>query len=237
MTDWAPKRFWTSADVVEEEGGFGVALDGRRVRTPAKAGLIVPTRALAQAVAAEWDAQAEKVDPMSMPMTQAANSAIDKLGLQRIEVADMLADYGDADLLCYRADSPDALVDRQAMIWTPYLDWAAEVLGARLHERTGLMHVPQDAGALTQLRRQVHQLSDFELAAFHDLVALSGSLILAFAAIHDMQPPEDLWQVSRLDETWQEEQWGADDEAQQTAERKRTAFLRAYRFYRLTRSA
>lgn len=234
MSDWALKRFWDAASAIEEDGGYAIALDSRRVRTPAKARLIVPTRALADAIAAEWDAQDAKIDPNNMPVTQAANSAIDKLSVQRDEVVDMLADYGDADLLCYRADAPDALVARQAETWDPFLDWADQTLGARLISRTGIMHVAQDDAALSRLRNHVRALSDFELAAFHDLVTISGSLILAFAALHDLHDPDVLWQVSRLDETWQVEQWGADEDAQAVAARKQAAFLRAYRFYRLT---
>ena len=234
MSDWKPKRFWTSTAVVETEAGHTVELDGRRVRTPAKAALVLPTQAMAEAVATEWEAQDEEVDPTRMPFTRSANAAIDKVQHQHAEVADMLAAYGDSDLLCYRATYPDALQNRQAEAWDPALDWADESLGARLRPLAGVVHQPQDADALEVLRRQVHAMTAFQLAAFHDLVSLSGSLILGFAASQDWRKPNEIWRISRLDELWQIEQWGDDDEAQAVAETKETAFLHAKRFYDLS---
>ena len=129
MSEWKPKRFWTASAVVATDGGFTVELDGRRVRTPAKAALVLPTRAMAEAVAREWDAQEKEIDPATMPFTRSANAAIDKVQHQHAEVADMLSDYGDSDLLCYRATHPEALIERQRREWDPALDWAAETLG------------------------------------------------------------------------------------------------------------
>ena len=231
MSNWAQKRFWKEVSVAEAEGGFAVELDGRRVKTPAKAPLVVPTREMAEAIAAEWDAQTESVDPGSMPCTRSANAAIDKVTHQHSEVAAMLAEYGDSDLLCYRADTPVELTLRQANEWDPVLDWAADALGARLQPRTGVLHQPQDAGALEELSRQVHAMTPFQLAAFHDLVGISGSLVLGFAAAQGWRDAEEIWQLSRLDERWQEEQWGEDEEAQAAAEVKRQEFLHAKRFY------
>ncbi len=234
MSDWKPKRFWTSSAVVEVDGGHTVELDGRRVKTPAKAALVLPTQAMAQAVAAEWDAQEKEVDPTTMPFTRSANAAIDKVRHQHGEVADMLADYGDSDLLCYRATHPEALQNRQAEAWDPALDWAAEALGARLIPLAGVVHQPQAGEALQALRGHVHALSAFQLAAFHDLVSLSGSLILGFATALDWRSPDEIWRISRLDELWQIEQWGEDDEAQAVARTKEAAFLHAKRFYDLS---
>jgi chaperone required for assembly of F1-ATPase len=231
MGEWKQKRFWKEVTVAETGDGFAVELDGRRIKTPAKTTLAVPGRGMAEAIAAEWDAQVEEVDPTTMPFTRSANAAIDKVRIQHAEVADLLAAYGDSDLLCYRADSPESLVARQAEVWDPALDWAADVLGARLETRTGLMHAGQDADALAVLAARVHALNDFQLAAFHDLVSLSGSLVLGFAAALDWRPAEELWDMSRLDELWQEEQWGEDEEAVQTAAVKRKAFLHAKAFY------
>lgn len=227
MSNWTAKRFWTSATVGEAEGGFEVLLDGRPVRTPAKAPLVVPTRAMAAAIAAEWDAQAEKIDPETMPVTRSANAAIDKVTVQHSEVAEMLAAYGDSDLLCYRATDPAELVARQAAAWDPLLEWAASALGAPLAARTGVMHRPQPAEALVALGRRVHALDAFSLAAFHDLVSISGSLILAFAVANERLTPAEAWEISRIDETWQEELWGEDEEAVAAAARKRAAFLTA----------
>ncbi|MEX0370550.1 MAG: ATP12 family chaperone protein [Tateyamaria sp.] len=231
MSEWKQKRFWTEATAEETGDGWTVKLDGRAVKTPAKAALVMPTQRMADAVAAEWDAQDEVVNPLSMPFTRSANAAIDKVAQQQAEVADMLAAYGDADLLCYRADAPEGLVERQAATWNPYLDWAADTLGARLHPRTGLMHESQAPEALGALSRQVHAMSAFELAGFHDLVSLSGSLVLGFAAAQDMHPALTIWAASRLDEIWQEEQWGVDEEAQQVAKIKEASFLHAKAFF------
>lgn len=215
------RRFWTATDVVPENGGFAVKLDGRGVRTPAKSPLVLPTQSLAQAVAAEWDAQEDTVDPARMPFTRLANSAIDKVRTQKTEVAEMLSAYGDSDLLCYRADHPDELVERQAAAWDPMLDWADHVFGARLLPRQGVMHTPQSSEALDRLSREVHALDNFALAAFHDLVTMTGSLILGLSAAQKQSEPEKLWEISRIDEIWQEEQWGKDDEASETADRKK----------------
>lgn len=231
MSDWKQKRFWKEARAVAAEAGFAVELDGRRVKTPAKAALVVPSREMAEAIAAEWDAQIEGINPETMPFTRSANAAIDKVANQHAEVADMLADYGDSDLLCYRADAPQELVQRQEAEWGPALDWAEQTLGARLAPRTGLLHQPQEADALKRLRDGVHALSNFQLAAFHDLVSMSGSLVLGFAAAHNWRDPGEIWRISRVDESWQEEQWGVDDEAKAAAELKRVAFLHAKNFY------
>ncbi|AAV93835.1 hypothetical protein SPO0518 [Ruegeria pomeroyi DSS-3] len=231
MSDWKPKRFWKQAAVAETAEGYAVELDGRPVRTPAKAPLLLPTRALAEAIAAEWDAQESEVDPINMPFTRTANAAIDKVRIQQAEVADMLAAYGDSDLLCYRADSPAELVELQAQTWDPALDWAAETLGVRLRPVQGVMHQPQPASAIETLTRKVHALNPFQLAAFHDLVSLSGSLVLGFAAALNWRKADEIWQISRLDETWQEEQWGPDDEARALAAVKRAAFLHAKAAY------
>ena len=233
MSDWKAKRFWKAASIAPVDGGYTVLLDARPVRTPIKAELTLPSERLAQAIAAEWDAQDGEIDPLTMPYTRAANAALDKVTPQHAEVADMLAAYGDADLLCYRADTPAELVARQNAIWNPLLDWAERDLGARLAPRTGVIHAPQDPAQLAALRAQVHALDPFSMAAFHDLVTLSGSLVIGFAALRNHLPLPDLWAASRLDETWQEEQWGADDEATAHAQIKRRAFEDAHSFYQL----
>lgn len=235
MSDWQPKRFWTEAKVVTVDGGHAVHLDDRPVKTPAKAGLILPTRALAEAVAAEWDAQTEKVDPGTMPVTRGANAAIDKVRIQRDEVVAMLAEYGDSDLLCYRAPGPEGLIKRQAEAWDPLLDWAAETFNARLWVGEGVMHVSQKPEILARLTQEIDSFDEFALAAVHDLISLSGSLVLALAVTRERLTPTEAWEVSRVDEDWQIEQWGADDEASALAAVKRAAFFDAERFYQLTR--
>jgi chaperone required for assembly of F1-ATPase len=230
---WAAKRFWTAASAEPTEGGFTVRLDARPVRTPSKAPLILPTRALALAIAAEWDAQTATIDPRTMPLTRAANAAIDKVTPQFAEVADVIADYGGTDLLCYRAAAPVELIARQAAAWDPLLDWAATDLDARLLATTGIVHHAQSLVALAALSRHVHDLSPFGLMALSDLVALSGSLVIGLAAIRAARTPSDLWSVSRIDEDWQAELWGADEDAAALALSKRADFLQAHHFWLL----
>lgn len=235
MSFGAAKRFWKEAQVVEAEVGYSVALDGRAVKTPAKSPLVVPTRALAQAIADEWDAQEERVNPLTMPVTRGANAAIDKVSVQFDEVATMLLAFGDSDVLCYRADSPEGLVARQAQGWDPLLDWADTRYGARLSPRVGVIHAAQDPKALAAFEDAVRGMTAFELAAFHDLVSISGSLVLALAVSEAHLTPEAAWDLSRIDETWQEEKWGFDDEAALLAAKKRDDFFQAQRFVNLCR--
>jgi len=235
MSGWKAKRFWKEANVVPDAAGYTVELDGRPVRTPAKAALSLPTRAMAEAVAAEWDAQEDEVRPDTMPVTRAANAAIDKVRVQFDEVAKMIADYGDSDLLCYRAEEPQELVRRQAEAWDPLLEWAERRHGSRLVPVTGVIHAPQEAQALRALARQVEAMDPFRLTALHDLVALSGSLVIGLAAVEDFADMATLWRVSRIDETWQEERWGVDEEARAKAAAKENEFFAAKRFHDLAR--
>lgn len=232
MSEWQAKRFWKEAAVTEAEDGFGIALDGRPVRTPGRAALLVPTRAMAEAIAAEWDAQGELLDPLSMPATRAANSAIEKVIPQRAGVIEALAEYGATDLLCYRAEAPADLVARQEAAWDPLLEWAREALGAPLKTTTGVMFAPQDAGALAALRAQLEGADAFELAALHDLIMLSGSLVIGLKA-RAPSDPGPLWEASRVDEIYQADAWGYDEEAVAAAAAKEEAFRAAHRFYQL----
>lgn len=233
MSEWKAKRFWKEATFEPVEGGWQVLLDGRPVRTPAKAALVLPSERLAQAIAAEWQAQGEKIDPRAMPATRTANSAIDKVAVQHEEVAAMLAAYGGSDMLCYRAEGPAELVARQSADWDPLLDWAETRFGARLAVTAGVMPVAQDAAALERLAAPLREMDPFALAAFHDLVALSGSLVLAHAVTEARLDAAEAWRLSRLDEEWQIEQWGEDEEAEALAQVKRTAFHDAARFWSL----
>lgn len=233
MSTWAPKRFWKDTSIEAEEGGFGVRLDGRAVKTPAKAPLLLPTQALAEAVAAEWQAQEDKVDPVTMPTTRSANAAIDKVAVQFDEVAALIAAYGGTDLLCYRADGPEGLVARQAAAWDPLLAWAEGRYGAKLDVTSGVMHLTQPAQSLALLEAEVTAMDPFALTALHDLVGISGSLVIGLAATEGWADAEDLWARSRVDETWQEDQWGMDEEATEQAAKKKADFEHALRFFNL----
>ena len=213
MSEWAAKRFWKSAEVVQVNDGFTVQLDGRGIKTPARAPLVVPTLAVAELIAAEWQAQGEKIAPETMPATRAANAAIDKVRGQFDEVAGLVAAYGETDLLCYRARFPAELRARQDAAWDPLLNWSADRFGLRWVVTEGVMPQPQPPETLARLNAQVACFSPFELTAFHDLVALSGSLVIGLAVTGGQGTPEALWQLSRIDEDWQAEQWG-DEERQ-----------------------
>lgn len=232
---WAPRRFWQTARAEATEGGHTVRLDGRAVRTPAKTPLILPSLALAEAVAAEWDAQDAVVDPRRMPLTRSANAALDKVTPQFDEVAALIAAYGGTDLLCYRAEAPEELAARQAAAWDPWLDWARDSHGAPLAATRGVMHVDQPATSLSRLSAAVTAMTPFELTALHDLVALSGSLVLGLAVAEGAITPDAAWGLSRIDEAWQIEQWGADEEAAEVAALKRAEFLQARHFLTLCR--
>jgi chaperone required for assembly of F1-ATPase len=233
MADWAMKRFWDRAEAVEVDGGYTVHLDGRPIRTPGKALLVVPSMAMAGAMAAEWDAQDGAVKPETMPVTKSANSAVDKVTPQFADVADMLADYAGTDLLCYRDDRNAELTKRQAEAWDPLLNWCAERFEAPLVPVSGVMFAAQPEQSLARLRGYVHSLTAFEMTGFHDLVTLPGSFVLGLAAMERYAPASDLWELSRLDERFQQEQWGKDDEAEEGAEIKKAAFEHALNFVRL----
>ena len=223
------RRFWTEVSVVEVPGGFALRLDDRPLRTPAKAELVVPTRALAEAIAAEWRGVEGEIRPDLLPFTKAANAAVDRVAPDPAPLVDGLAAYGESDLLCYRADSPAALAARQAAAWDPPLAWAAAHLGAPLAVTEGLRHKPQDRASLAALRTAVAAHDPFALTALSELVSLSGSLVLALATASGAMTPAEAWAASRVDEAWQEEQWGVDAEAAAAARRREADFLRAAR--------
>lgn len=221
------KRFWNAVTVEEAGDGYAIRLDSRPLRTPAKAPCLLPTRALADAVAAEWAAQEGAVNPAAMPLTRAANTAIDRVAREREAVADSLAAYGDTDLICYRAAHPDGLVRRQAEAWDPLAAWAAEALSAPLSLAEGIVHVAQPPGSLARLGAAVRAHSVWELTALHDLVTISGSLVIGLAVSHGHLDAGAAWSASRVDEDWNIEEWGADREAEKLAERRWHDFANA----------
>lgn len=233
MSEWAAKRFWKETSVEPRGAGFTVTLDGREVKTPSKTSVVVPTEAMAVAIAMEWQAQEERIDPLSMPCTRSANAALDKVATQHSEVADLIAAYGGNDLICYRAEAPQELSERQADHWDALVDWSATDLGAPLRITTGIMPIDQLPTTQARFHEEVSALDPFRLTAFHDLTSISGSLVLAFATLRGRLSPDEAWRLARIDEDWQIEQWGEDEEATEQAELKRQAFLHAHRFYGL----
>ena len=230
---WTLRRFWKEVSLEATPSGFMITLDGRPIRTPGKAPFLIPGRGLAELVVEEWRAQDGEVRPGRMPATRMVNTAIDKVSPHRSDVIAELAGYGETDLVCYRADAPEELRLRQAAGWDPLMTWTEERFGARLVARTGIMPIRQPAVSLASLAREVARQDDFELSALNDLVALSGSLVIALAVIDAFRSADDAWDLSRIDETWQAEQWGQDEEALAALSEKRAAFLRAARFHAL----
>ena len=217
-------------------GGFAVRLDGRALRTPDNTELVVPTMGLAERVCAEWDAVDEVIDPEVMPFTRYCNAAIDRMPEKTGAVAKMLTSYAETDLLCYRATGPEALIARQIAAWDPVLRWASDAHGVRLVATNGVIPVPQPARSLDAAAAWIEGHESFGLMALHDLVSLSGSLVLAMAVSEAYLAPEAAWEISRIDERWQIEQWGEDEEAAAAAGIKRESFLRAAEFRELSRT-
>ena len=235
MAEWKARRFWKTADIRPQGEGWEVVLDGRPLRTPGKLPLILPTEALARAIAAEWDAQTDVIDPNRMPLTRAANSAVEKVSPQFHDVTSMLGDYGGTDLLSYRASEPEALTRMQAVGWDPLIDWAATELRAPLRITHGVIPVPQDPAVLLKLQAEIASLDAFALTALHDLVTLPGSLILGLAVLRGRLDAETVWKLARIDEEFQADRWGRDEDADLAAQGRLEAMRNAERFYHLSR--
>ncbi|MBX9796995.1 ATP12 family chaperone protein [Sphingomonas sp.] len=220
------KRFWR--DVTVEEGA--ILLDGRPVRTPGRATLALPRPALAEAVADEWRAVAETIDPRAMPLTGLANAAIDRVAPDPAGFAADLARYADSDLLCYRADGPATLVARQAAAWDPLLDWARARFGIDFVVTTGVIHRPQPPATIAALDGAIAAQPPFALAPLSPIVTITGTLVGALALAHGAADAEQLWLAAQLDEEWQAEHWGDDDLAAQARAARRADYEAAVRF-------
>lgn len=229
------KRFWKVAEAVDADGGYAIALDGRRVKTPARAELIVPTGVLADVIVAEWNGCGEEVDPRAMPLTGLANAAIDRIGPAKEAFGAAIASYGEADLTCYRAEGPEMLVRRQAESWDALLAWARRRYDIDFVCQTGIMHVPQPEETVRKLGHAVAMLGTFQLAGLSPLVTIGGSLVAGLAVLEEMMPAEAAWEAVSLDERWQLEQWGDDSEARAALDARRRDFLAAARFLELLR--
>lgn len=227
------KRFWKNVETVAVEAGFDVHLDGRPVRTPGRAPLTLPASALAEAVAAEWRAVEETIDPRAMPLTGLANAAIDRVASDPALFAAGLTKYAESDLLCYRAEHPLELQLRQQASWDPLLQWAEGRYDAPLSPTTGIVHLAQPPASLAALHDSVASRSAFELAALSPLVTITGSLIAALALLERAQAAEDVWSAVNLDEDWQVEHWGEDELARQARATRRADFDAAVRFLSL----
>jgi chaperone required for assembly of F1-ATPase len=229
------KRFYGSVAVAPEDGGMAVLLDGKPVRTPAKRPLLLPTQTLAEAVAEEWRVQGEVVKPQSMPLTQLCCTALDLAEPRAEALAAEIAAYGATDLLCYRAEAPAALVERQARLWQPLLDWAAAALAAPLAVTGGLVAVEQPPASLAALARAVAGHQGLALTALSQLVGVTGSLVLGLAVSAGRLTAAEAFELAELDGTWQMELWGADQEALDRRARQRADLEAAARLLALAR--
>jgi chaperone required for assembly of F1-ATPase len=229
------KRFYKHVAVVPSDQGFAIQLDTRPVRTPARALLALPTPTLADAVAAEWRAQGESVDPATMPLTGLANAAIDHIVPNQATFAAGIARYGESDLLCYRAEAPQTLVERQAVAWEPLLDWARARYDVAFVVTQGILPVDQPAQTLTRLGAAVAAFDPFLLAGLSTLVNLSGSLICGLAIVDGGHDLDAIWQAAEIDEAWQIEQWGEDAQAAARNARRAADFATAGAFCAMSR--
>jgi chaperone required for assembly of F1-ATPase len=231
----APRRFYKSVTVQEGEGGWHVLLDGKLLRSPAKLDFALPTRALAEAIAAEWDAQVDKVDPHSMPMMQLAATALDRIAAEPERVIAETAGYGGSDLVCYRAEAPVELVRRQAELWQPLIAWVAERYDVALNVTTGIVVVAQPPHALGSFRRVLVASDLFALTALATLTAAAGSLVIALAVAEGRLTAEQAAEAALLDELFQAERWGSDPEAEARHAAVRRDLIDGSRFHRLSR--
>ena len=211
------KRFYKEVSVAPGDSGFRILLDGKPVKTPARNPLALPTEALAEAIAHEWQSQGQEVIATTMPLLRLANTVIDGVAANRTNVIAAILRFGDNDLLCYRADQPPALAARQVAGWDPLLDWVRQRHGAIMKVAEGLGHVDQTLDALGALREPLEGFDAFTLGAVHVIASITGSLVLALAVVEGYIPGAYAFELSRIDETYQAEKWGEDAEAQKRA--------------------
>jgi chaperone required for assembly of F1-ATPase len=220
-----PKRFYERATAEPAAGGgYALKLDGRGARTPARQPLVVPERAVADALAAEWNAVGERIDPAAMPLTKLVNSAIDRVAAEMEAVRDDILAYAGTDAICYRAEGPDSLTSAENAAWDPLLAWAKEALGARFALAGGIMHVRQDEAALSAIRQTVAGLDPFRLAALHVVTTLTGSALIALALATGRLTPDKAWDAAHVGEDWQMSQWGRDEMALERRAARRAEF-------------
>lgn len=231
------KRFYKRAACSATDNGFAIHLDGRPIKTPARNPLNLPTRQLAEAIAAEWTAQGEEIDPATMPLTALAQGALDQVAQERDRIVGRIAAFSDSDMLYYRGDdSQQALADHQAEQWDPLLDWARQRYDVSFILTRGIMHQSQSEQTIARLSEVVETQDDFTLAAMLSLVGLAGSLVAVLALVEGAYDADTLWPLMNLEELWQEQQWGIDDLAFETRAIKQAEFLAAMQFLDLSRT-
>lgn len=237
MTATPARRFHKDVAVREREGDYALLLDGRLAKTPHGAALVLPSHALAQAVASEWRAHGERLDVRGMGLTHLVYCAIDRVGRERGKVIDHTLAFGRSDLLCYRAESPPALAVRQAKMWDPLLAWAHDTFGLRLIADAGIAWIEQPADALVRIEELAAGLDDFRLAAFDAVANATGSFVLALALVKGHVGAERAFEAALLDELYQSETWGGDAEAEDRRHRLREELEAVERYLSLFRQS
>ena len=227
------KRFWKEAVAVGRDGGWGVELDGRPLRAPARDLLAVPTQALAEAIAGEWISVEDSIDPRAMPLTGLANAAIDRVSPDRRAFTAGLAKYAEGDLACYRAEGPRELAERQEESWDDLLAWARRRFDVDFRTTSGVLHVDQPPATVERLGHAVETLDAFRLAGLSPLVTIGGSLVAALAVLEGGLTVGDAWDAVSIDERWQLDQWGSDAEAEAALENRKRDFFAAARYLEL----
>jgi chaperone required for assembly of F1-ATPase len=217
-----PKRFYKDVTTDKTEEGYRILLDGRPVRTPGKKLLAVPTQAIADRLKAEWNGQADEIDPARMPVTRLVNTAVDGVAENLDAVFEEIVRFAGTDMLCYRADSPEGLVARQRDGWDPVLRWAADSKGIRFILVEGVMHQEQPAPAIEAFAAALSTYRDpLALACVHTVTTLTGSALLGLAFAEGVIDADKAWSLAHVDEDWQIEHWGTDEEAFRRRELRR----------------
>lgn len=229
------KRFYQTVGTTAQDAGWRVTLDGRPIKTVGGRAQIVPTAALAERLAGEWAAQGETIDPAGFLFRDMTDYAIDVVGPDRDQAIRELVPYGETDTLCYRAEPGDSLRREQDLVWEPILAAAEARHGLAFARVGGIMHQPQPAATLERLAAILAAQDNFALAALRNLAGLAASLVIGLTALDDPRAADDLWTAASLEEDWQADRWGRDEEAEARRAKRREAFLAAAEFARLAR--
>jgi len=229
----SPNRFYEAVHIERAKSGHAILLDSKPVLTPTRSELVVPTESLAKAVAGEWEAQGERIDPEAMPLTKRANTALDQVRVREAEVVEEIVAYAGSDLLCYRAESPDGLIELQRSHWDPVLEWVRAEFGADFKTCAGISHVTQPQDSLVHIRRAFAAHDFFQLAPLHAMATLTGSALLAHAHARGRLSADEVWAAAHVDEDWQNSQWGEDAEATVRRAARRAEFDADSRFLEL----
>ena len=221
------KVFWKSVTVQKDGFDYVIYLDNHLLKTPKKSLIKLPNQKLADLVAKEWVEQINEIDYNIMPVNRLANAAIDKVGNNVDEVITLLGEYAGTDLLCYRVEEPNELIDQQILYWDPYIKWAEEKFGIKLNVTNGIVPIEQPVETMHLLISKMKNMSVLKLTVFHELVTISGSYILGLAAVKNAMPSENIWNAAILDENWQSSAWGEDQEQKKNLELKKVGFFKA----------